>query len=211
MNKIFNNELSAQAYHKVKSMIVSKDLEPGQKIVQDKLAEELGISRTPLRSALQMLEGEGLIVALPRKGVAVREFTTKEIIEIYDCRMALEGMAVRLFTELATKDDVEKLRALFTPFEGGCIDHDAYQKADALFHDTILEGSNNSFLHRLFHLGNLMVCIDMLGLLRPPEETITEHEEIIQAIEKRDADLAESRMQDHLIKTKVLIIKQADA
>jgi len=210
MSKIFNNELSAQAYHKVKAMIVSKSLAPGQKIVQDKLAGELGISRTPLRSALQMLEGDGLIVSLPRKGVMVREFTNKEVIEIYDCRMALEGTAIRLFTERSTKTEVEELKALFAPFLEGEIDHEAYQKADAIFHDNIMIGSGNGFLHKLFHQGNLMICIDLIGLLRSPEETLQEHLDIIQAIEQGDADLAESLTKGHLDKTKQLILKQTD-
>ncbi|MEL7147441.1 MAG: GntR family transcriptional regulator, partial [Bacteroidota bacterium] len=183
MDKIFNNELSAQAYHQVKTMIVSKELAPGQKIVQDKLAEQLGISRTPLRSALQMLEGDGLIVSLPRKGVMVKEFTDKEVLEIYDCRMALEGTAVRLFTERATREDIDKLRNLFQPFTSGEIDASAYQKADTIFHDSIMEGSGNGFLHKLFLQGNLLVCIDIIGLLRTPQETLQEHLDIIDAIE----------------------------
>lgn len=208
MEQIFNNELSAQAYHWVKSMIISKELEPGQKIVQDRLAEDLGISRTPLRSALQMLEGEGLIESVPRKGVIVKEFTNKEVLEIYDCRMALEGTAIRLFTERATAKEVEELKTLFVPFTQGKIDAKAYQKADAKFHDTIIEGSGNNFLHKLFHQGNLLVCIDIIGLLRAPEETLQEHIEIIKAVENKDVDLAEHLAKEHLDRTKQLILKQ---
>ncbi len=208
MEKIFNNELSAQAYQKVKSMIMLKELLPGQKIVQDRLADDLGISRTPLRSALQMLEGEGLIESLPRKGVIVKEFTDKEVLEIYDCRIALEGTAIRLFTERASADEVEELRQLFLPFLQGEIDKKNYQQADAMFHDTIMKGSGNSFLHKLFHQGNLLVCIDLIGLLRAPNETLPEHLKIIQAIENKDVDLAESFAREHLEKTKQLILKQ---
>ncbi|GAA3605543.1 GntR family transcriptional regulator [Flavivirga amylovorans] len=208
MNKIFNNELSAQAYNKVRAMIMSKELAPGQKIVQDKLAETLGISRTPLRSALQMLEGEGLIVSLPRKGVIVKEFSDVEIVEIFDCRMALEGTAVRLFTNHARPYEIKRLRDLFSPFLDGDIDNTTYQHADAKFHNMIMEGSGNGFLHRLFQQGNLLVCIDLIGLIRLPNETLPEHLAIIEAIEKRDADLAESLAKEHLNKTKQLILKK---
>lgn len=208
MNKIFNNELSAQAYNKVREMIMSKKLVPGQKIVQDRLAEELGISRTPLRSALQMLEGEGLIVSLPRKGVIVKEYGDKEILEIYDCRMALEGTAIRLYTERASSEEIENLRKLFLPFSEGKIDASAYQNADAKFHDTIMRDCGNSILNKLFHQGNLLVSMDMIGLLRLPNETLSEHMEIINAIEKRDADLAESLAKIHLDKTKQLVLKK---
>ncbi|GAA3605496.1 GntR family transcriptional regulator [Flavivirga amylovorans] len=208
MNKIFNNELSAQAYNEVRAMIMSKELAPGQKIVQDKLAETLGISRTPLRSALQMLEGEGLIESIPRKGVIVKEFSDIEIVEIFDCRMALEGTAVRLFTNHARPDEIKKLRDLFSPFLDGDIDHSAYKNTDAKFHNMIMEGCGNGFLNRLFQQGNLLVCMDLIGLLRLPKETLSEHIAIIEAIEKRNADLAESLAKKHLNKTKQLILKK---
>lgn len=208
MDKIFNNELSAQAYKRVRAMIISKELAPGQKIVQDKLAETLGISRTPLRSALQMLEGEGLIVSIPRKGVIVKEFSDIEIVEIFDCRMALEGTAVTLFTNNAGPEEISELKKIFTPFLKGDIDNSLYQKADAKFHNTIMKGSGNGFLNRLFQQGNLLVCMDLIGLLRLPKETLSEHIAIIEAIEKRDADLAESLAKEHLNKTKQLILKK---
>ncbi len=208
MTKIFNNELGSQAYKRVKDMIMSKELSPGEKIVQDKLAEELGISRTPLRSALQMLEGEGLIIANTGKGVSVKEFTDTEIVEIFDCRMALESTAVRLFTECARPSEIQELRDLFTPFLNGDIDEANYQKADAQFHDTIIKQSGNSFLYRLFQQGNLLMCMDLIGLLRLPNETLPEHIEIIDAMDKRDSALVESLAISHLNKTKKLILKR---
>ncbi len=208
MAKIFNNELSLQAYKEVREMIISKKLAPGQKIVQDKLAENLGISRTPLRSALQMLEGEGLIESAPKKGVIVKEFSNHEIVEIYDCRIALERTAVGLFADRVSDSDIEKLRSLFEPFLKGDIDDFEYQKADAEFHDYMIRNSGNSFLHRIFQQSNLLVCIDSLGLLRPSKETLTEHIEIIDALEKRDANLAESLIVSHLDITKQLILNE---
>ncbi len=210
MAKIFNNELSVQAYREVRKMIISKKLIPGQKIVQDKLAEDLGISRTPLRSALQMLEGEGLIVSVPRKGVIVKEFSNREIVEIYDCRIALERTAVRLFVDQASNKDMNILRDLFKPFLEGEINDFEYQKADAEFHDYMIRNSGNSFLHRIFQQSNLLVCIDTLGLLRPSKETLIEHMKIIDALEKRDVDLAESLIISHLDITKQLILKKMD-
>ena len=207
MYKISNNELSDQAYVKVRSMIMSKELKPGQKIVQDKLADELGISRTPLRSALQMLEGEGLVESIPRKGVIVKEFNDKEVIEIYDCRMALEGTAIRLFAERASSEEITTLKELFNPFLEGEIDEHHYQQADAEFHDYIIRNCGNSFLQKIFNQGNLLVCIDIIGLLRPADETLIEHVEIIDAIEKKDIDLAETLLKSHLDISKQLILK----
>lgn len=205
MSQILTNELSLIAYKKVKAMIIAKKLVPGKKIVQDKLAEDLGISRTPLRTALLRLESENLIQSIPRKGVVVREFNNNEVIEIYDCRIALESTAVRLFTEVSSDNDITKLKNLFDPFVKGKINIPKYQKADSKFHSTILEKCGNKMLDQLFRKGNLIVCIDMIGLVRPPEETLHEHLNIIKAMENRDADLAESLAKSHLSKSKELI------
>jgi DNA-binding GntR family transcriptional regulator len=206
MSKISNNELGAQAYKKVRSMIISKKLVPGQKIVQDKLAESLGISRTPLRSALQMLEAEYLVQSVPRKGVIVKEFSDKEIVELYDCRIALEGTATSLFTTIASEAEIDRLTGLFQPFLESPIDANKYQIADSIFHDSIIQGCGNSFLSKLFQQGNILLIINMVGLVRPPEETLNEHLSIIRAISKRDSELAESLVKSHLDKSKQLIL-----
>lgn len=205
--RITSHELSKHAYRKVKQMIRSKKLLPGEKIVQEQLADKLGISRTPLRAALQMLEAESLIESIPRKGVIVRKFSTQEAIEIYDCRIALECTAVRLFSQKATQLEIDSLRNLLKPFVKSQIDTKAYQVADSLFHDTIIKNCGNHFLYSLFQKGNLLVCIDLIGLIRPPQDTVQEHFDIVSEIEKRDADAAERYMKEHLEKSKRLLLK----
>jgi DNA-binding GntR family transcriptional regulator len=206
MSKISSDELGAQAYKKVRSMIISKKLVPGQKIVQDKLAESLGISRTPLRSALQILEAEYLVQSVPRKGVIVKEFSDKEIVELYDCRIALEGTASSLFTTIASDAEIDRLSGLFQPFSESPIDANKYQIADSIFHDSIVQGCGNSFLSKLFKQGNILLIINMVGLVRPPEETLNEHLNIISAMKKRDSDSAEALVRSHLDKSRQLII-----
>lgn len=206
--RITSDELSKQAYKQVKQMIVSKKLVPGQKIVQEQLADRLGISRTPLRTALQMLEAESLIESIPRRGVVVRQFSNAEIIEIYDCRIALEGTAIRLFVERATQPMIDRLHATLVSFEKGVNDPRYYQKADSEFHDMIIKNCGNGFLYDLFQKGNLLLCIDMIGLVRPPEETLPEHKAIVSAIDMKDAALAEKLIKQHLERSKQLILKQ---
>ncbi len=207
--KITNEELGIKAYEKVKALIKSKKLKPGQKIVQEKLAKELGISRTPLRSGLQMLEAESLIESIPRRGVIVKEFSDEEILEIYDCRIAMESMAVRLFTSRASQTQIDGLYNLFNPFiDLAIIPLDDYQKADSVFHDTLIKQCGNRFLFNLFQKGNLLNCIDLIGLIRHPEETINEHLSIINAINDRDADKARQLIEEHLAITKQLILRK---
>ncbi len=206
--KLTNVELGKIAYEEVKKLITTKQLKPGQKIVQEKLAEQLGISRTPLRSGLQMLEAESLIESIPRRGVVVKEFSDKEILEIYDCRIALEGMAVSLFTQKASQEQINNLSELFVPFLNSAeIPQDEYQKVDSLFHNTLIRGCGNSFLYNLFRKGNLLVCIDLIGLVRPPSETLQEHLDIIGAIKKRDIDLANELIKEHLHISKERILR----
>ncbi len=207
--KISNEELSTQAYKEVKNMIMTGHLKPGQKIVQDKLAEELGISRTPLRSALQMLENESMIEPLPRRGLIVKAFSDREMIDIFDCRIAFETMAIRLFTEKATQSEIDALSNIFKPFlSSSKIFLDKYQKADSQFHENIISQCGNEFLYNLFQKGNLLVCIDLIGLIRPPEETLKEHLEIIDAINRRDPDTASKLAKEHLEISKRLIRKK---
>lgn len=210
MAKLTADVLEKVAYQKIKQMILSRKLAPGQKIVQDKLADSLGISRTPLRSALQMLEAEHLVESIPRRGVIVKSFTDEEIIEIYDCRIALESMAFRLFTQRARPTAIEKLKNLFAPFVDlpDPIDPQEYRTADIKFHDTIVRQCGNNFLRKLFQQGNLLLYIDRIGLVRPPEETLPEHLEIIRAIAQQDVDQAETLAKKHLIRSQQLIIEQ---
>lgn len=204
--KISATELTAQAYERVREMIRTQELRPGQKIVQEKLAAELGISRTPLRSALQLLEGENLVEAIPRRGMFVREYSQAEIREIYDCRIALECTAARLFATRATDEEISTLKDVFKPFAGQeKIDAEAYQTADVRFHEQLMEGSKNKFLQRLFKQGNVLICIDLIGLVRPASITLAEHENIVTAIQHRDGELAERLMRQHLEASQILL------
>ncbi|WP_170148060.1 GntR family transcriptional regulator [Marinoscillum furvescens] len=209
--KLSADELGRQAYKRVKDMIINGELSPGQKVVQDKLAEQLGISRTPLRSALQMLEGENLIESIPRRGVVVKKFTDQEVIEIYDCRIALETTAVKLFTDRATDTQIKRLAQLFEPFkDSNPVDEPTYQKADSKFHNTIIDKCGNQFLSNLFHKGNLLLAIDMIGLVRPPADTLSEHFEIINAIQQRDPAKAALHLEEHLDASRRLIKVKKD-
>ena len=208
--KLDKDDLGFKAYKAIKELIVSKQFKPGEKIVQERLADQLGISRTPLRDALQMLEAENLIISIPRKGVMVKEFTQKEIIEVYDCRIALEGVAVSLFTERSNEEEVEELEDLFLPFtkKNKAINTKKYQAIDSQFHNTIISNCGNKILSNLFHKGNLLTSIRMIGLVRPPSETLQEHLDIIRAIKEKKTDLAEKLAKEHLDISRQLILKQ---
>jgi len=199
-------EQITKAYEGIRKLILAKALLPGQKITQEKLAAQLGVSRTPLRSALRMLEGENLVVAVPRRGMFVREFTTKEVIEVYECRAALEGLACELLASRATPEDIQELLSFFEPFKNGkLIDADAYRIADRQFHEAIIAKCGNEYLQRMIQQGSLLLSIDTIGVVWPPENTLAEHLAIVKAIESGDGAQAKFLLHEHLYKSHKLL------
>lgn len=180
-------------------MIFDQDLKPGEKIRQEKLAEKLGVSRSPLQKALQRLESELLIESIPRRGVIVKMISSKELIDVFELRAVLEGLSARLAASRLTPVQIEKLKSCFEPFRNKTeIDYDEYAKADRYFHDQIMKWSGNEVVTRLEVLSNVHMNAYQAGLFRAPEETLPEHFAIIKALEKQDGNLAEKLMRKHI-------------
>lgn len=199
MTKIEHVDLSRRVYGRLKEMILTGELNPGEKIVQEKLAQAIGVSRTPLLKALQMLEHEMLVESVPRRGIYVKEMDDSEIIDAFDCREGLEGIAVRLTAERATDREIQELRALFEPFRSmRDIPIARYQKNDQRFHSALITLSSNAIIKRIEVVGNIHIISYNRGLIRGPEETLAEHFAILDAIEERNGDLAEQRLREHL-------------
>ncbi len=202
-------ELSIQVYQVIKNKILNNELKPGDKIPQEAIANELGISRMPLHKAFQMLENEMLVESIPRRGVFVKAMNDAEIIDAFACREGLEGIAARLTAENRTDEQFETLKALFTPFENRlAAEHAAaYQAADQKFHHLIIEYSQNKILPRIEFLGNIHIICYNRGLIRPPHETWKEHMDIINAIERQNGKQAEYYVKDHLRKSRETMMK----
>lgn len=195
-------ELVDRVYQKVKQLIFDQELKPGQKLVQEKLAEQLGVSRSPLLKALQKLESEFLVENIPRRGMYVRSLSLQEIHDIFQCRAVIEGLSARLAAKLASPDDIKELVLLFTPFQKmKNIDPLTYAVADRNFHNRIMHISGNAMILKLEMLSNIHLRAYQAGLLRPPEETLDEHFAIIEAISRKKATLAERLMRNHIEKS----------
>lgn len=198
-NFVQHDELSKPVYDRLKEMIENGTLSPGQKLVQEKLASALGVSRTPLLKALQNLEHEMLVESIPRRGMYVKKISLPEMVQVYECREAVECMAVRLAIARATKAEILKLKGIFDPFVGAeKIEVEKYRRADEKFHDLIIDLSQNPVLKKMYLLSNLQQRVYQLGLLRPPEETLVEHQQIITAIYNRDVEAADRAMRNHI-------------
>ncbi|MFY0628428.1 MAG: GntR family transcriptional regulator [Reichenbachiella sp.] len=192
-------ELVDRVYKEVKKMIFDQELKQDQKIIQEKLAAQLGVSRSPLIKALQKLESEMLVVSIPRRGMFVKSIDIEELIDVFECRAVLEGLSARLTTRLITKSQLQQLKDCFKPFIGKKnINSDEYAIADRNFHAFILEWSGNKVIPQLEMLSNVHLKAFQAGLLRKPEETLKEHLAIIDAMEKGDEQKAELEMRSNI-------------
>lgn len=196
--------LDQKVYQVIKKMIEDRTLLPGHKIPQEKLAKELGISRTPLISALKFLEHEKLVEAKPRRGFFVRLFDVKEMISILEIREVLEGLAARRTAECITDEECVTLKGIFSEFEGlaDITDIQAYSRADRLFHTTIIRVASREFLSNMLQTFNIISLtyqnISREGLLQPPNKTIVDHTNIIEAICSAKSEQAEELMRRHI-------------
>lgn len=195
-------ELVDRIYSEVKQMIFDQRLKPGEKIIQEKISAQLGISRSPLLKALQRLQNEMLVESIPRRGMFVKSIDINELIDIFECRAVLEGLSAKLTTEHIDTSQIQKLKACFEPFVGNeNIDSEIYAEADRKFHAYILEWSGNKVIAQLEMLSNVHLKAFQAGLLRKPEQTLKEHLAIIKAMEEKDAEKAEAHMRNHILKS----------
>ena len=199
-------DLSYQVYERLKEMIISGELKPGEKMKQEHIASQLGVSRMPLHKAFQMLEDELLVENLPRRGFYVRQPTIEEYIEAFECREALEGLAARKAAELMTLEEIEELRELFMQFRAQDeIDLKEYIKADQVFHESIIKASGNNLLQKLNRKGNVLIRTFPKGIVMSVEESLNDHFRILKALEARNAGLAEKLVKDHARKARDIL------
>lgn len=167
-----------------------------------KLSEQLEISRTPIREALARLEQEGLVHIVPRKGVYIVRKTKREVLEMVTVWAALESMAARLATEVASDEDIAELRTMFADAqnEQPSADIDEYSSKNIRFHQAILrlggcrlieDMADNLFIHMRSIRARTISEADRA------KRSVIDHMEIIEALEKRDAELAERLVREH--------------
>jgi len=208
-----HKNLDAKVYDRLKAMILERKLLPGEKIPQEKLAQDLGISRTPLVNALKYLEKEKLVQSIPRRGFFVRLFTKQEMISIFELREVLEGLAARRAALNISDKEIEQLRGFFQSFRGlsDIKDIKAYAKEDRRFHNFLLDIGAKEFLKSILETYNIIIysyqVISSEGLVQSPNESIQDHLAVIDAVTRRDEGAAEHLMRQHLKKS-IAILRQ---
>ncbi|HXW24213.1 MAG TPA: GntR family transcriptional regulator [Xanthobacteraceae bacterium] len=207
-----------RAYAALRDVIVSLNVydEPTEvRLDERQLAQDLGISRTPVREAMAQLEREGFVRSIPRRGIYVVRKTKREVIEMITAWAALESMAARLITLNATSDEIATLRAMFVTFENGQLHAklDEYSEVNIEFHQAIIRMSHNSVLIDLAE--NLFAHMRMIRRKTIGEEdradrSIRDHMNIIQALEARDTVRAEDLVRQHALGLAEHVARHAD-
>src|SRR6266852_1136077 len=203
-----------RAYRALREVIVSLDVygQPGEmRLDERRLAQDLGISRTPVREAMAQLEREGFVRSIPRRGVYVVRKTKREVIEMITAWAALESMAARLITLNAADEEIARLHAMFTTFENAQL-HE-YSEVNIQFHQAIIAMSHNRVLIDLAE--NLFAHMRIIRRKTIGEEdradrSIRDHMNIIQALENRETDRAETLVRQHALGLAEHVARHAD-
>ncbi len=207
-----------KAYAALKNAIVAMDIYRNRddiRLDERKLAQDFGISRTPVREAMAQLESEGFVRSVPRRGIYVVRKTKREVIEMITAWAALESMAARLITQSASDEEIAGLHRMFVTFENGQLRAhlDEYSEVNIEFHQTIIRLSHNLVLIDLAE--NLFMHMRMIrrktiGEKDRADRSIRDHMNIIEALEARATDRAEELVRDHALGLADHVARYAD-
>jgi DNA-binding GntR family transcriptional regulator len=188
--------LVEEAVRVITDRIMSGELAPGTRLVEERLAQDFGISRPPIRESFRVLEREGLVTISPRRGVRVRHFTADDVRDIYRCRAALRGLAARLATERLTPRSIQELDAVMDAMRDSAAKSDVarYQQDVSAFNALIVDFSGNQVLADLLRSLGLRARLLSFTALSFPDRlqaSLKLHMEMLEALRRGDADTAE--------------------
>lgn len=209
-----NGQNTEDVYERVRNAILDGGLAPGAVMSQVALAEELGISRTPLREALRMLQGEGLVEAEPNRRVRVAAMTTADLEQLYVMRVTLEAEAVRLSVPRMTQDDLARLEghmaemahyASIKDYRRWVVPHSQFHRAltgpaGHRVNDTLGQLFDHAERYRRLHIGH-----------GPSAWATAGHREILDAVKAEDRDLSAGLLASHLARTGLEVCELLDS
>lgn len=192
-------------FNTLRHAILMGELKPGERLMEINLAKRLGVSRTPIREAIRMLELEGLVIMIPRKGAQVAQITKKDLEDVLEVRGALEKLAIELACDKITKSQIIQLKQTVTEFKKAMEEEDITRLAemDVAFHDIIFAATQNPRLIQI--INNLReqmyrYRVEYLKDRQSHKQLVKEHEEIISNLEQHDKMSAGIHIVDHIYK-----------
>ncbi|MFR1449219.1 MAG: GntR family transcriptional regulator [Beduini sp.] len=202
--------LGAKAFLILRDKILNEEYTKGQKLNEVTLAKALEISRTPIREALKQLELEGLVQSIPNKGVYVIGFSPRDIDDMFEIRLALEGLAIQLAIERMDDEHLKVIKEVYTTMEFYTQIDDAKKVSELniQFHNSIYQATQSKYFAQLLKDINYYVSVTSRhSILRPQrlDTAIVEHKAILDAIISKDKTLAKKMIKRHIRATQMLV------
>lgn len=199
-------------FNALRQAIIEGEFQPGERLMEVTLANKLGVSRTPVREAIRMLELEGLVVMVPRKGAEVAKITVKDLKDALEVRMAMEALSVRLACERIDEKGKEELKSACIKFKEAINSKlvPAIVEGDEAFHNVIYKASKNNKLINITQNLREQVYryrVEYVKDFLYHDNLVREHDLITMAILKGDSDTAEKIMKEHIYNQEQIVIK----
>lgn len=199
-------------FRALRNAIVQGEFQPGERLMEVTIANKLGVSRTPVREAIRMLELEGLVVMIPRKGAEVANITVKDLKDALEVRMAIEALSVRLACKRIDEKGKEELKQVCIAFREAINSKlvPAIVEADEAFHNTIYKLSQNPRLINIAQNLREQVYryrVEYVKDFSYHDNLVTEHDQITNAILLGDANSAERVMNEHIYNQEQIVIR----
>lgn len=206
-NPVHKTSLSESLVEYLKQQILQGKLDPGGRIVETKIAEDLGISQTPVREALRQLSGEGIVTLVPNRGPIVRSLDMQDVFEIYSVRAGLEGMSMRFATQRASDAEILRLQSFHEGMERKLNDPSIQVAAlladSASIHQYIVDLSRHSRLIAMYRSISFQIALvnRILGKESSKQKEVDQHREVAEALASRDPGFAETVMRRHIFRS----------
>ncbi|WP_019121309.1 GntR family transcriptional regulator [Brevibacillus massiliensis] len=202
-----------QAYEEIKNAIINHAILPGEALYERNLSESLGISRTPIREAIQLLEIEGWVKSVPRKGTFVSHILREDVEDVLQLRWAIEGLIMELIIPKITDEQIALAEKVYLQQSEHIADHKTFISIDKDFHNYFAElCGNRRVLSLMQTISDQMRWFGVQALNLPGrnEQTLQEHARILNAVKKRDLAEAKQAIAHHLNQTRVAIMFNLD-
>lgn len=198
-----SSSLRSKVFSQIENDILNGKYKPGDNLIETKLSEELGVSRTPVREAIRQLELEGLVQTIPNKGAIVKGITLRDVEDIYTIRMMIEGLAARWAAQKITDGELAELKEAVELEEFYTIKNDSehLMMFDSRFHDIIFKASKSKpLMHMLRTFHHYVQRARNISMSSPERArmVLEEHRQILEAIESRNAEKAEMLTYQHV-------------
>ena len=200
-------------FYTLRQAILKGELEPGERLMEMQLAEQLGVSRTPIREAIRKLELEGLVLMIPRRGAIVAKITEKDLKDVLEVRASLERLSTKLACERMEEETIEELREAQEAFKAALRGDNITLQAqkDVEFHDVIYKSTNNLRLIQMLNNLREQMYRYRLEYLKDGtshQKLVEEHEAIIEALSRRDTEETTNIMVGHVYNQEQAVMRK---